>query len=287
MSEGHGCIMAKKKVITEPAEDTGRWLVTFNDLMTLLLTFFVLILSMSSLDAQSVRDIQTQLLSALGVLEAGKMDEETIIERVFDLEEIGKRLKIFKNILPPLDQKVDYKEIEQGLPVTEKLFEDFYAVREEGRETLHDEEEYSFNQFREVIEEDFQIPGITILRRKRGVVLQMANNILFDPGQAALKKEGEKMLSKISEVLNETTLHISIEGHTDAQPIRTARYASNWELSVARAARVALVLQQQGEVDPARIGIAGYGDSRPVAPNDTETNRARNRRVEIILSRQQ
>ena len=96
--------MAKKKIVIIPFEDTRKWLCTFNDLMTLLLTFFVLLLSMSSLDSKSVKDIQEQMINALGVMEAGSTQEETVIQKLFHVDEIGKRMKVFKNILSPTEK---------------------------------------------------------------------------------------------------------------------------------------------------------------------------------------
>ena len=83
--------MAKREVIIEPYEDTKKWLCTFNDLMTLLLTFFVLILSMSTMSSKKVMEFSDDFIKALGVMEAGKAKEETIIEQIYRLEEIGKR----------------------------------------------------------------------------------------------------------------------------------------------------------------------------------------------------
>lgn len=277
--------MPKKKVIIEPAEDTAAWLCTFNDLMTLLLTFFVLLLSMSSLDAQSVKDIQAEMLQALGVLEEGRAKEETIIDKIFNLEEIGKRLKIFKNILPAIEEEIELEQIEKGIPLVERLFEDFLIIKEEGKETSLDEEEYIFNQFKEIIEEDFHIPGITILKKKRGVVLRLADSILFDSGNVNIKDSAYPLLAKVAGVLDRSALHVYIEGHTDSTPIETERFPSNWELSVARSVSVAALLQETLAVSPERIGVSGYGDSLPVSPNTTAANRAKNRRIEIILSK--
>ena len=97
--------MAKKNVIIEPYKDTKKWLMTFNDLMTLLLTFFVLILSMSSSSAKEIKDFQQDLMRAIGFMEAGRVKEDTIIKKILKLEQIGEKLKIFKNIMPPEEEQ--------------------------------------------------------------------------------------------------------------------------------------------------------------------------------------
>lgn len=278
--------MAKKKFIKIPWVDTSKWLCTFNDLMTLLLTFFVLILSMSSLDAKAVKEIQSQLINALGVMEAGKMEEETIIEKIFKLEEIGKKLKIFKNMLPPLDvESKDEAPMEDGIR-PERLFEELLLIKEEGRKKIVDhDEEYVFNQFKEIMIKEYSQPELVIIKRERGVVLSLGENILFGPGEAKLNKRAYPLLESVSSVIKKSKLYIYIEGHTDSKPIKTAKYPSNWELSVARSVSVVEHLIQKCSVPPERIGIAGYGESLPIAPNDTEENRSKNRRIEIILSK--
>ncbi len=278
--------MAKKKVIIEPWEDKQKWLCTFNDLMTLLLTFFVLILSMSSLDAKSVRELQQEMLDALGLMQAGKVSEETIIEKIFDLDEIGKRLKIFKNLFPSLKDEIDDEDMIEADDQQVKRIEDFVVIKEEGqKKSLEKEKEDVFNQFREIVADGFNTPGITVLKKNRGIVLRLQDSILFNPGKTELKDKQLLILKKVAMVLKKTKLKIYIEGHTDSQPVHTAKYPSNWELSVARAVSVAECLIGKYQVSPEKIRVGGYGDTVPVAPDNTPENRRKNRRIEIILSR--
>jgi chemotaxis protein MotB len=111
--------------------------------------------------------------------------------------------------------------------------------------------------------------------------------LLFSEGSATLKGEGLGFLDKITQVLHGIPYYqVRVEGHTDAKPIspfHRYRYPSNWELSYARAVSIAKYFIQKG-VPPERMGVAGYGDSKPRVPNDTEEHRARNRRVEIYIS---
>jgi chemotaxis protein MotB len=278
--------VARREVIIEPYEDTKKWLVTFNDLMTLLLTFFVLILSMSSSSAKNVKDFQQDLIEAIGVLEAGRAKEETIIEKIFKLEEIGLKLKIFKNIITPEEESIEEKDMVEVIPQPEKLLKDFVVLKEEGRKKLtENEEEYIFNQFQEIVDKDCYEPGLTIIKRDRGIVLRLADSILFDPGEVKVKDSAYPLLEKVAFVMKETKLNIYVEGHTDSQPIHTARYPSNWELSVARSVNVAEHMMQNYSIAAERTGVAGYGDSMPVVPNTNEENRSKNRRIEIILSK--
>ena len=113
------------------------------------------------------------------------------------------------------------------------------------------------------------------------------NRILFDSGQADVRADGQKVLEKVGKIL--TTVadkDIRIEGHTDNKPIvgdLKNKYATNWELSTARATAVLRYLQDVAKVDGKHLVAAGYGEFRPVAPNDTPEQRALNRRIEIVL----
>lgn len=128
------------------------------------------------------------------------------------------------------------------------------------------------------------ISGINIKSDARGIVITLPDLLLFSPGSAELKPESIDVLIRISEKLKELPGKVAIEGHTDNVPIRSSVYKSNWELSSARASSVLHFLLQRG-LSPDRFLIAGYGEYKPVAPNDTDEGRAKNRRVEIIILR--
>jgi chemotaxis protein MotB len=128
---------------------------------------------------------------------------------------------------------------------------------------------------------------VTITNLKGKLTVNMVDKILFDSGQADVKIDGKKVLDKLGSVLNGVAdKDIRIEGHTDNKPIvgdLKSRYATNWELSTARATAVARYLEDIAKVDGKRLIAAGYGEFRPVATNDTLEGRAQNRRIEIVL----
>lgn len=142
------------------------------------------------------------------------------------------------------------------------------------------------HKFKGVIDDRYFEPGIALQRQKRGIVLKLPSSILFQTADAVLSPNAYPVLDSVAAVLAQTKLQIYIEGHTDSLPIATAPYVSNAELSVARAASVAQYLIERHRVAPERLGVSGYGDAVPLLPNDTEKNRAANRRVEIVFSRQ-
>lgn len=128
------------------------------------------------------------------------------------------------------------------------------------------------------------ISGINIKSDARGIVITMPDSLLFSSGSAELKSESTDALTRIAEKLKELPGKVAIEGHTDNIPISSSIYKSNWELSAARASSVLHFLLQRG-LSPDRFLIAGYGEYKPVATNDTDEGRAKNRRVELIILR--
>lgn len=118
---------------------------------------------------------------------------------------------------------------------------------------------------------------------REGLVITITESVLFDPGSAVLKPNAVPILLELSKILSGIPNDLRIEGHTDNTPIRTSIYPSNWELSAARSASVARFLIDRGGIDPRRVAIAGYGQYKPIVPNDTPEHRALNRRVDIVI----
>jgi chemotaxis protein MotB len=116
-----------------------------------------------------------------------------------------------------------------------------------------------------------------------GTVISLAETGSFPIGTADLTPAAVRVLGRIAGLIRLESFEIRVEGHTDDRPIRTARYASNWELSAARATRVVQFFVEAGGVDPARLSAAGYGEFRPRRANDSAEARARNRRVDIVV----
>jgi len=123
---------------------------------------------------------------------------------------------------------------------------------------------------------------VEVTRRQDAVNLEIGDEILFDRGSAALKAGGEALLAELAKLLGQQATTISVEGHTDNAPIRNGRFASNWELSAARATNVTRQLIAHA-VDPSRLRAIGHADTKPRADNATAEGRARNRRVSLVL----
>lgn len=223
------------------AEPQGeaRWLITFNDLMTLLLTFFVLLFALSSMDNRRTEHIQKGLQSALGVLQKGGMSKV--------------------NIVPQLAEAPGQRE---------------------GAAPEHPGHQVSVPDLVKGLEAE---PGVGVSYTAQRVVIVLKDAILFPSGSAEVNATACAVLDKVAEVLRQFSDPVVVEGHTDNVPISTERYPSNWELSAARAVGVVKYFVERAAIAPQRVGAAGYGASRPLVSNDTPEDRAKNRRVEIVL----
>jgi chemotaxis protein MotB len=153
-------------------------------------------------------------------------------------------------------------------------------------QTLAEEKEVA-TKTKSTLEEEMrralESKDVTISELKGKLTVNILDQILFDSGEAELKPEGQKILEKIAGVLaSHTNRQIHVIGHTDDVPIRR-RFASNWELSTARATAAVRFLQERAGVDPRHLGAVGYGEFHPLASNTTAEGRAKNRRIEVVI----
>jgi chemotaxis protein MotB len=126
-------------------------------------------------------------------------------------------------------------------------------------------------------------PGVNVRYSKIGAHISFEEGLFFNFGKADINSSGFALLDKLAVLIRNLPGSVRVEGHTDNVPIHTRRFPSNWELSIARAVSVVKYLAEVGKINPARLSAVGYGESRPLAPNDSPAHRAKNRRVEIVL----
>lgn len=135
---------------------------------------------------------------------------------------------------------------------------------------------------KEVLKELEKNDKINIFQNRRGIVIRITDTALFDSGSAEIRKETIDAVDRLAGVLTSMKENIHVEGHTDNIPINSVQFPSNWELSSARATSIVRHFIPHG-VDPARLTAIGYGEYRPIAGNDTEEGRGKNRRVDIVI----
>jgi len=143
------------------------------------------------------------------------------------------------------------------------------------------------NKLEESLKKELADKDVQISRLKDQLKVTVASEILFPSGSAELSQEGVDVLRKVARAANKSTDEVRVEGHTDSDPIAPVLaqyYPTNWELSTARAAVAVRTLEATGMVPASRLSAVGYGDSRPVGPNETAEGKAKNRRVEIVFT---
>ncbi len=258
--------MSEETECEECEEGQPEWLATFADLMSLLMCFFVLLLSFSEMDLQKYKQVAGSMKLAFGVQRVVKAD--TIPRGTSVIKQEFSPGKPDPSVMKAMEQKSEddsRPEIKIDLPAPDQITE----LQELLEATLAEE-----------IEDDV----LEVLVTEDGVMIRVREADAFPSGSAELQRGFIPVLEKLQTFLNDTEGSIVVAGHTDNLPIDTFAYPSNWVLSAARSASVVHYLAETSFTDPSRIEIRAYADTRPVAPNDTVENRARNRRIEINLS---
>jgi chemotaxis protein MotB len=245
------------------------WMITFADMMSLLMCFFVLMLSFAEVDVRKFMQIAGSMNTAFGArIVAEQENPKELGLRTGEGKGQGtsdtfKEMGSLQAKMSPPDQKSD--EIEENPEYPEVVEEVQRARRFLSREIEAGKLEIEGGENR-----------LTLRIQERGA---------FPSGSADVEDKFAPLIERISQLLATTKGTITIAGHTDNRPIKTSRYRSNWELSTARAVTVLHSLLKNPEVDSTRLEVRGYGDSIGLVANDSDENRAINRRVEIIVTR--
>lgn len=211
--------------------DSGRWLVTYADLISLLMVLFLMLFSSSQIQKEKLMAISESLRRALHKDAAvGTATGTALLSR----------------------------------PVAGKTTSVSEAVREAAKALGLDK-------------------AVSVSTDERGLVIAMVDSVFFNPGQYSILPQMQPMLAEVAQFCKDSNAVIRVEGHTDNGAIDKGVLHSNWHLSALRASQVVEFMIRQAALDPAKISAAAYGDGRPLVPNTTAENRARNRRIEIVL----
>ena len=251
----------RKKHHAEEHENEERWLITYADMITLLMVLFIVLFSISQVDLKKFETLRAGLAQSFGTA--------TPV-----LEGAG----FLQGGVQPSGEGLNHVN-----PDEKSILE---ASR---RSRAAAAEQDALQGAREEIEQALGVAGfsnaVTYRLTPRGLVLQVVTDaVLFDLGRANLRSDGLAVLDGIAEALRPLPNLIAVEGHTDNRPIRGGTlFATNWELSTGRATAVLRYLVEQKGFPAPRLSAAGYADTRPLWPNDSAENQAKNRRVEIVV----
>lgn len=245
-------------------------MLTYADMITLLLALFILLYSISTVDAEKWKDISTRFGEYFNPAELtigdgsggnGEGEGEGTGDGTGD---------------EPGETPGEYTGL-SGTKSTPPPFIYFPALPGEGIDL--DELQMKIS---DLIEKNDLNGFASVHTEDRGVVVSLVEGMLFPSGSAKINDEAYVILYQLIDIINSVRNYIRIEGSTDDIPIHSARYTDNWDLAADRAANVARVMMAEG-VDPKRISVISYAEYRPVAPNDSEENRQLNRRVDVVF----
>ena len=240
-----------------------RWLLTYADMITLLLALFIFLFSISSINKAKLAAFSSAFaqLFGMGTLPTSQASggSNGVLPRPGNRKEgrpseiptIQQKQRPSEEVEPPPEEPVE----ESLLGIKDKLTHDFPDLLNTGKMTIYEEE--------------------------GGIVLRMLDTALFGLGSADITSDARTVLAGIAASLRDVDNEVCVEGHTDDLPIRSARFRSNWELSAERAASVVHYFITEGGIIPQRLSLAGYGEYRPIAPNVPNQGNPQNRRVEI------
>jgi chemotaxis protein MotB len=237
--------MARKK--PEKKAISQEWLTTYSDMVTLLLTFFVLLYSFSLVDTTKFRQLAQSMAIALGG------DSQVITDG--------------GNVGPvPITENPGVEDDSEGNGLL-----------------LPDSMQKMLKQVNEFIDENELAAKVSVKKDTRGIMIELQDNILFDSGKATLKNDSIPLLKKIAGLLKQFPNEVIVEGHTDNLPINKGYYQSNWELSTDRANKVVRYFIEKESLEGKRFQAVGLGEYRPIDSNSTPEGRQKNRRVNILI----
>lgn len=278
----------------EEAGGGAGWLATFADLMSLLMCFFVLLLSFSEMDLAKYKQVAGSMKDAFGVQNEVRAKDipkgTSIIAQEFSpgrpdttILNIVRQQTIQSNL-----NTLDVRDREEGTSENKNesglTTDEAASVMAQQLDELIEQTRMDAQKLIDELGEEIESGMIDIESEERAITIRIRETGSFPSASAALQPDFVPVLAKIRRVLNDIEGQISVEGHTDSLPISTPLYKSNWSLSSSRALSVVEELRKYSELGEDRFLVVGHAANKPIAPdNDTEENRALNRRVEIII----
>ena len=269
---------------------TPAWMATFADLMSLLMCFFVLLLSFSEMDLQKYKQVAGSMKNAFGVQNQVKVMDipkgTSIIAQEFSP---GRPKPTQVDTVNQFTTETTKPSLQVGNPTAPKLDsaeledEEFKKLVEEKLKKLKAKTKADAEKLRGLLSKEIGEGKIDIESNNRSITVRVREKGSFPSGSATLNPDFIPAMSSLRGALKDIEGKIAVEGHTDSIPITSGRFKSNWDLSSARALSVTHELVKHKLVDSNRFMVVGRADSMPVKPNTSTQNRAHNRRVEIVI----
>ena len=248
--------MARKEE-HEKEPNHERWLVSYADFITLLFAVFVTLYAMSQTDKKKIEEVVESMRDSFGYSKSSPASKPSVIESGTISVVPGMR-----KISQPGSRRARSKGGDQDFRATKASIEAY--LMKTGAQSK-----------------------VSVTVNQRGLVVSLKEAGFFDSGSATLKQSSFALLNDVVESLASYSNGVRVEGHTDDVPISSHAFPSNWELSTARATNVVQYLIKQDDFEPSNISATGYGEYRPIAENDSDEGRRKNRRVDLVLLSEQ
>ena len=271
----------------EIEEKSDGWLVTYGDLMSLLLCFFVLILSMAEIDIIRYKQLADTMSDAFGVQQQLQLESVPKGTSVVSTEfRPGIPDETIVDVIQQETVDQDKNSLRIGNPDSpeslEKDIRDEVLTYDEVM-ALIKETQLDAEMLRRLLKTEIKEGQIDVESTARTILIRIREKGSFASGSALLNSSFVGVIDKIADALTQIEGRIAVEGHTDNVPINTFSYPSNWDLSASRSVAVVRRMLDIAPLEPTRVTASGFADTRPQAINSTFEGRARNRRVEIVV----
>lgn len=284
-----------RRRLEEVHENHERWLLTYADMITLLLALFIILVGASKVDPNKYNQIAQSFHQAFSaapagdtILNPGHGRQQTIIDQSSYEKTMAQNQQLKQESQSVATQNASLQDqLQQSMQTLDQIQQQISASKQ-AQDYLKANKQLSnlkiaVNSFLQ--DHSTLRSQVEIRIDGRGLVLQiLPDKVLFQSGQATLRPAASALLDPLARLLAVQPNDVRVEGHTDNQPIHTAQFPSNWELSTARATSVVRYLIGHG-VPGVKLSAAGYADTHPIASNTTISGRALNRRIEIIVLR--
>ncbi len=237
----------------EEIDISSNWILTYSDMVTIVLCFFIIFFVTSANENSILYEIKQNLNSKVNILESEKESLEN------DYESLTKE-----------NEKLQ----KQNITLAEELFK---------LKNIEEDVNSSNEEFIEYLRENDLLDDVYLIQNDDGLLIRFKDSVLFESAKADLIDEGYIILDKISDKIKDIDNKIRVEGFTDNRNINTERFPSNWELSAGRAISVVRYFVEKKGIDASRFSFTGWGEYMPIASNDTQDGRSKNRRIEITI----
>jgi chemotaxis protein MotB len=288
MARGHG---RKRRGHSAEHDNDERWLLTYADMITLLMALFMVLFSISSVNISKYRTLQMALKAAFSgdILPGGKSIEQPGASANSSRAPTTIDTPAIVRLTPNVTSELEHVSGGQS-GSAQSAQASAQSAATSVQVSAAQQEQASFEALQRELNAYAAKHGfaksVHVAIEQRGLAIRvLTDSLLFSSGSATLESQGQPLLTEIAALLNIDHVHpIAVEGNTDDVPITGGAFPSNWELSTARASSVVRFLIAKG-VDSQRLSAVGYAEQHPIATNATAAGRALNRRVEIVLQR--